>query len=69
MANNANESNVFTVRGLHFAYDHGRVPIFDGLDVTIPEGRITTLIWADLVVPELAQTMVEQASVPILSCS
>ena len=47
MANNANESNVFTVRGLHFAYDHGRVPIFDGLDVTIPEGRITTLIGAN----------------------
>ena len=47
MANNANESNVFTVRGLHFAYDHGCVPIFDGLDVTIPEGRITTLIGAN----------------------
>lgn len=47
MANNANESNVFTVRGLHFAYDHGRVPIFDGLDVTIPEGLITTLIGAN----------------------
>lgn len=47
MANNASESNVFTVRGLHFAYDHGRVPIFDGLDATIPEGRITTLIGAN----------------------
>lgn len=35
---------VFTVSGLKFAYDHGRVPIFDGLDVTIPEGRITTFI-------------------------
>lgn len=35
---------VFTVSGLKFAYDHGRVPIFDGLDVTIPEGQITTLI-------------------------
>ena len=47
MANNASESNVFTVRGLHFAYDHGRVPIFGGLDATIPEGRITTLIGAN----------------------
>lgn len=47
MANNANVGNVFTVRGLSFAYDHGRVPIFDGLDVTVPEGRITTLIGAN----------------------
>ena len=35
---------VFTVSGLQFAYDHGRVPIFDGLDLAIPEGQITTLI-------------------------
>lgn len=38
---------VFTVNGLQFAYDHGRVPIFDGLDLTIPEGQITTLIGAN----------------------
>lgn len=38
---------VFTVSGLRFAYDHGRVPIFDGLDLTIPEGQITTLIGAN----------------------
>ena len=38
---------VFTVSGLQFAYDHGRVPIFDGLDLTIPEGQITTLIGAN----------------------
>lgn len=41
------ETPVFTVSGLKFAYDHGRVPIFDGLDLTIPEGRITTLIGAN----------------------
>ena len=38
---------VFTVSGLQFAYDHGRVPIFDGLDLAIPEGQITTLIGAN----------------------
>lgn len=38
---------VFTVSELQFAYDHGRVPIFDGLDLTIPEGQITTLIGAN----------------------
>lgn len=38
---------VFTVSGLQFAYDHGRVPIFDGLGLTIPEGQITTLIGAN----------------------
>ena len=47
VAEGATAGNVFTVRGLSFAYDHGRVPIFDGLDVTIPEGRITTLIGAN----------------------
>ena len=45
MANN--ETPVFTVSGLQFAYDHGRVPIFDRLDLTIPEGQITTLIGAN----------------------
>lgn len=40
-------ASVFTVSGLQFAYDHGRVPIFDGLDLTIPEGQITTLIGAN----------------------
>ncbi|WP_294361762.1 ABC transporter ATP-binding protein [uncultured Senegalimassilia sp.] len=46
-AEGATAGSVFTVRGLSFAYDHGRVPIFDGLDVTVPEGRITTLIGAN----------------------
>lgn len=46
-ADSAPAAPVFTVSGLQFAYDHGRVPIFDGLDLTIPEGQITTLIGAN----------------------
>lgn len=37
-------NNVFTVTGLHFSYDHGRTPIFSGLDLCIEEGAVTTLI-------------------------
>ncbi len=40
-------NNVFTVSGLKFAYDRGRTPIFDGLDLAVAEGRITTLIGAN----------------------
>lgn len=40
-------NNVFTVRDLHFAYDKGRVPIFDGLDLDVHEGVVTTLIGAN----------------------
>lgn len=40
-------ANVFTVRDLAFAYDRGRVPIFDGLSLDIHEGIITTLIGAN----------------------
>ncbi len=40
-------NNVFAVSGLKFAYNRGRTPIFDGLDLAIAEGRITTLIGAN----------------------
>lgn len=42
--------NVFTIQGLGFAYDAGAAgakPIFSGLDLTLAEGRVTTLIGAN----------------------
>ncbi len=47
MANNANESNVFTVRGLALRVRPWVRAYLRRLDVTIPEGRITTLIGAN----------------------
>lgn len=37
-------NNVFTVSGLRFAYDHGRTPIFEDLNLCLEEGVVTTLI-------------------------
>ena len=40
-------NNVFTVRGLEFTYDKARTPLFDGLDLDVHEGVVTTLIGAN----------------------